>query len=65
MLLTYDMAGRLRLSLQEDSLSSECQVLPIKISLKYLRFVTHVSFSSMKFHGIIVSPPSTCGSGVA
>jgi len=63
MLLTYNMAGRLRLSFQEESLSSEFQVLSIEISLKYLRFVTRVAFSSMKLLGIIVSPPSPCGSG--
>jgi hypothetical protein len=63
MLLTYNMAGRLRLSFQEESLSSECQVSSIKISFKYLRFVTRVAFSSMTFLGIIVSSPSPCGSG--
>jgi hypothetical protein len=63
MVLTYNMAGRLRLSFQEESLSSECQVLSIKISLKYLRFVTYVAFSSVTFLGIIVSPPSPYGSG--
>jgi hypothetical protein len=63
MLLTYNMAGRLRLSFQEESLSSECQVLSIKISLKYLCFVTRVAFSSITFLGIIVNPPLPCGSG--
>jgi len=63
MVLTYNMAGRLRLSFQEESLSSECQLLSIKILLQYFRFVTRVAFSSVTFRGIIVSPPSPCGSG--
>jgi hypothetical protein len=63
MVLTYNMAGRLLLSFQQESLSSEFQVLSIKIPLKYLRFVLRVAVSSMTFLGVIVSPPSPCGCG--
>jgi hypothetical protein len=52
MVLTYNVAGRFQSSFQEESLLSECQVLSIKISLQYLRFLTCVAFSSVTFLGI-------------
>ena len=62
MLLTYNVAGRLRLSFQEESLPYKCQELSVKTSLKYLRFVTGVAVSSMTSLAIMVSPSSPCGS---
>ena len=52
MLLTYNMARRLRLSVQEENLSSKCHELSIKTSLKYLRFMTGVAISTMTFLGM-------------